>query len=145
MAEPIVSLMNSEFSEDPVGAYARLRERAPLVRIGHPGGPPVWLITRNEDVKAALSDPRLVVNHDNVPGHHGPGVVDRMIEAYGLPEEFRDYGAANMMFQDGADHARLRRLVTPAFSVRRIKALRPRMEQISAELLDALAAKGGAI
>ncbi|MEU7583040.1 cytochrome P450 [Streptomyces sp. NPDC041068] len=142
MAEPIVSLMNPEFADDPVGAYARLREQAPLVRIGHPGGPPVWLITRCEDVKAALSDPRLVVDYSNVPGHQGLSVVDQMVEAFDLPDEFRDYGAANMMFQDGKDHSRLRRLVTPAFSVRRIKALRPRMEEISAQLLDALARKG---
>ncbi|MEU0602281.1 cytochrome P450 [Streptomyces sp. NPDC006393] len=142
MAEPFVSLTNPEFTDDPIGAYARLREQSPLVRIGFPGGPPVWLITRNEDVKAALSDPRLVVDYSNVPGHQGPGIADQMVAALDLPDEFVPYVAANMMLKDGKEHARQRRLVTPAFSVRRIKALRPRIEEISARLLDALAAKG---
>jgi cytochrome P450 len=142
MAEPFVSLTNPEFTDDPIGAYARLREQSPLVRIGFPGGPPVWLITRNEDVKAALSDPRLVVDYSNVPGHQGPGIADQMVAALDLPDEFVPYVAANMMLKDGKDHARQRRLVTPAFSVRRIRALRPRIEEISAELVDALARKG---
>ncbi|MET7437475.1 cytochrome P450 [Streptomyces sp. NPDC005496] len=142
MAEPIVSLTNPEFTNDPIGAYGRLRESAPLVRIGFPGGPPVWLITRNEDIKAALSDPRLVVDYSNVPGHQGPSVADQMVAALDLPEEFRPYVAANMMLLDGKEHARQRRLVTPAFTVRRINSLRPRIEEISARLLDDLAAKG---
>ncbi|OQD51811.1 hypothetical protein BM536_037835 [Streptomyces phaeoluteigriseus] len=142
MTEPIVSLMNPEFADDPIASYARLRERSPLVRVGFPGGPPVWLITRNEDIKAALSDPRLVVDYSNVPGHQGFSVVDQMVASLDLPDEFRDYVAANMMLKDGQDHARQRRLVTPAFTVRRIKALRPRIEEISARLLDALAQKG---
>ncbi|MFE7853271.1 cytochrome P450 [Streptomyces sp. NPDC057403] len=142
MTEPIVSLTNPEFTDDPICAYARLREQSPLVRIGFPGGPRVWLVTRNEDVKAALSDPRLVVDYSNVPGHQGPSVADQMVAALDLPDEFRPYVAANMMLKDGKEHARQRRLVTPAFTVRRMKALRPRVEEISAQLLDALAAKG---
>ncbi|MGC4984755.1 cytochrome P450 family protein [Streptomyces sp. DT193] len=142
MAESIVSLTNPEFTENPVCAYARLREEAPLVRIGFPGGPRVWLVTRNEDVKAALSDPRLVVDYSNVPGHQGPSVADQMVAALDLPDEFVPYVAANMMLKDGKEHARQRRLVTPAFTVRRMKALRSRIEEISAEFLDALALKG---
>ncbi|MGC0422069.1 cytochrome P450 family protein [Embleya sp. AB8] len=142
MAEPIVTLTNREFTDDPIGAYARLREKSPLVRVGFPGGPPVWLITRNEETKAALSDPRLVVAYSNVPGHRGPSVVDLMVETLDLPDEFRDYVAANMMILDGEAHARQRRLVTPAFTARRIKEMRPRIEAISARLIETLARKG---
>jgi cytochrome P450 len=142
MAEPIVSLLSSEFEEDPIGAMARLREMSPLVRIGFPGGPPVWLITRNEGVRAALSDPRLVADFSNVPGHQGPSMADQMAAVFDLPDEYRDAAAANMMLQDGEYHARLRRLVAPAFTGRRIRALRPRIEDISARLVDALAQKG---
>jgi cytochrome P450 len=46
------------------------------------------------------------------------------------------------MLVDGQYHSRLRRLVTPAFTARRMKALRPRIEEISAQLIDALAQKG---
>src|ERR1700742_4006079 len=142
MTEPFVSLLNPEFVTDPVGALARLREMAPLVRIGFPGGPPVWLITRNEDVKAALSDPRLVVDIGNVPGYQGSSIADQTVASLGVPEDFRDYHTTNMMLRDGQDHARLRRLVMPAFTARRIKALRPRIEEISSRLIDALTQKG---
>ncbi|MFF3554995.1 cytochrome P450 family protein [Streptomyces tsukubensis] len=146
MAEPVISLLDPEFHDDPIGAYARLREMAPLVPIGFPGGPPVWLITRNQDISAALTDPRLVVDYRNVPGHQGPSLADQTIEAFGIPAEHHDdlraYSAANLGLVDGKYHTRLRRLVTPAFSVRRIKALRPRIEEISARLVDTLALKG---
>ncbi|MFF7934435.1 cytochrome P450 [Streptomyces sp. NPDC007940] len=142
MAEPIVSLLNPEFEEDPIGAFARLRETAPLVRIGFPGGPPVWLITRSEEFKEAWSDPRLVTNIGNVPGHRGPSIADQALMSLDVPKELLRYFTSNLMLQDGAEHARLRRLVAPAFSVRRIKALRPRIEEVSTRLLDAFAEKG---
>lgn len=141
MTKPIISLLNPEFVDDPIGTYARLREMSPLVRIGFPGGPPVWLITRNEDTKAALSDPRLVVDASNVPGHAGPSLAEQTMATLGLPEEIRGPLVTSLMHQDGRDHARLRRLVMPAFTTRRMKALRPRIEEISAQLLDALVRK----
>ncbi|WP_328675199.1 cytochrome P450 family protein [Streptomyces sp. NBC_00343] len=142
MAEPIVSLLNPEFEDDPVGAFGRLREQAPLVRIGFPGGPPVWLITRSEEFKAAWSDPRLVTNVSNVPGQEGPSIADQALASLDVPDELLRYFTSNLMLQDGPVHSRLRRLVAPAFSVRRIKALRPRIEEVSARLLDAFAKKG---
>jgi cytochrome P450 len=45
----------------------------------------------------------------------------------------------HMLNVDPPDHTRLRRLVSAAFTVRRIEALRPRIEQITDELLDAMA------
>ncbi|MFI1018276.1 cytochrome P450 [Streptomyces sp. NPDC020965] len=142
MAEPIVSLLNPEFEEDPIGAFARLRERSPLVRIGFPGGPPVWMITRSEELKKAWSDPRLVTNISNVPGHRGPSIADQVLATLDVPNEMLRYFTSNLMLQDGKNHTRLRRLVAPAFTVRRMKALRPRIEEVSARLLDALAQKG---
>ncbi|GGW20708.1 cytochrome P450 [Streptomyces capoamus] len=138
--------MDPEFTHDPNRAYARLREQAPLVRIGTPGAPPVWLVTRCADVRSMLSDPEIVVDHANVPGNEGTSLMDQLLGALDLPDdfraEFRTY-ARNMMFVDGDEHARLRKLILPAFAVKRIKALRPAIEEMSARLLDALAAKGG--
>ncbi|MGY5059955.1 cytochrome P450 family protein [Streptomyces sp. 900105755] len=142
MAEPLVSLLDPEFEEDPVGALARLREISPLVRIGFPGGPPVWLITRDKEIKEVMSDPRFVAGISKVPGHQGPSIQEQLLSSLDLPDEMVDYSKSNLQVQDGADHARLRRLVTPAFSGRRIKALRPRIEETSARLIDALAQKG---
>jgi cytochrome P450 len=142
MTEPTVSLLNPEFVEDPIRAYGRLREKAPLVRIGFPGGPPVWLITRHAELKAAMSDPRLVVDAGNVPGHSGPSIASQAVASLGVPEDIREAYTSNMTHKDGPEHARLRRLVLPAFTARRIGALRPRVEEISARLVGALAEKG---
>ncbi|WP_369226882.1 cytochrome P450 [Streptomyces sp. R39] len=142
MADPVVSLLDPEFEDDPIGAFARLREMAPLVPVGFPGGPPVWLITRSEEFKAAWSDPRLVTNISNVPGHQGPSIADQALTSLDVPAELLRYFTSNLMLQDGKEHVRLRRLVAPAFSVRRIKALRPRIEEISTQLIEAFAEKG---
>ncbi|MFI7547027.1 cytochrome P450 [Actinoplanes sp. NPDC049599] len=141
MREP-VSLADPAFLDDPVRGFTRLRDHAPLVRIGMPGGPPVWLVTRYDEVKQALSDPRLVVDHARVPGHSGLSVVEQIIQAYGMPREFWEY-AANMTFMDGADHNRLRRLIVPVFTRRRITEMAPRVEKISRELLGKLTEAGG--
>jgi cytochrome P450 len=137
---PVVSVIDSEFISDSIRGYAHLRERAPLIRMGSPDVPPVWLVTRCDDVKAALSDPRFVVDFGNVPGYEGLGLADQILLALGLPSEHREY-ATSMLLSDGEAHARLRRLIAPAFSARRIKAMRSRVEQIAQELVAALAEK----
>ncbi|MCM2390041.1 cytochrome P450 family protein [Streptomyces albipurpureus] len=140
--EPIVSLLDPEFEDDPVGVLARLREMGPLVRVGFPGGPRVWLITRGEEIKAALSDPRFVADIGKVPGHQGPSIAEQLLVSLDLPEELLGSFKDNLQVQDGENHARLRRLAAPAFAPRRIKALRPRIEETSARLVEALAEKG---
>lgn len=142
VTEPIVSLLDPEFEDDPVGALTRLREMSPLARIGFPGGPPVWLITRGEEIKAALSDPRFVMDINKVPGHQGISIAEELLASLDLSDEIVDYSKSNLQIQDGQNHARLRRLVASAFTARRIEALRPRIEEISARLIDAFAQKG---
>ncbi|MET7485631.1 cytochrome P450, partial [Streptomyces sp. NPDC005538] len=45
--------------DHPYDVYRRLRDSAPVHRIAGPDGTPAWLVTRYEDVRAALADPRL--------------------------------------------------------------------------------------
>ncbi|MFF4732251.1 cytochrome P450 [Streptomyces mirabilis] len=140
--EPVVSLLSPEFEDDPVGALARLRDRSPLVRVGFPGGERVWLVTRAEDIRKVMSDPRFVVDVSKVPGHEGPSLTEQMVATLDLSDELSDYFGANLMLEDGQSHVRLRRVLAPAFTNRRIEALRPRIEEISAQLLDTLERKG---
>ncbi|MCM2390470.1 cytochrome P450 [Streptomyces albipurpureus] len=140
--EQVVSLLAPEFEEDPIGALARLRERSPLVRVGFPGGKRVWLMTRSEEIRKVVSDPRFVVDASRVPGHEGPSVTEQVLATLDLSDKLRDYFGVNLMLEDGESHVRLRRFLAPAFTVRRIEALRPRIEEISASLLDVLDRKG---
>jgi cytochrome P450 len=137
---PTVNLADEELLRDPPRGYARIREQAPLVRGVSPGMDPVWLVTRYDDVRMVLSDPRFVNNPANVPGMGLQSVTEQMLRARGIPAEYMKYRLNQMLEFDGADHARLRGLVSQAFTVRRVAALRPRTEEITENLLDRLPA-----
>ncbi|MDQ0383091.1 cytochrome P450 [Amycolatopsis thermophila] len=108
--------------------FADLRANEPLIRVRLPYGEPGWLATRYEDVKVVLSDPRFSraasLEHDE----------PRMRPTPSQP--------GSILSMDPPDHSRLRRLVTKAFTVRRIEELRPRVRQIADELVDAMIAQG---
>jgi cytochrome P450 len=139
-----VNLMDPEFTNNPMRAYGRLREQAPVVPVLFPGVPtPIWLITRYDEVKAALMDERFVLDRNNVPGIDEPSAMDHMMDALGIPEEFRQY-LKGMLTKDGKSHNRLRRLVAPAFTARRIQSLRPHVEHIAEQVAKQLKEKDGA-
>ncbi|QNP71118.1 cytochrome P450 [Streptomyces roseirectus] len=100
----------------------------PVLRVRLPFGGDGWLVTRHADVRTVLADPRF--SRAAAVGDHVPRTV-----AVGLP-------STSMLSMDPPDHTRLRRRVTNAFSVRRLKALRPRIEEIVHELLDTMEATG---
>ncbi|UNO43508.1 cytochrome P450 [Streptomyces sp. MST-110588] len=112
---------------DPYPTYARLRAAAPVHRIALPDGSPVWLVTREADVRAGLTDPRLSVNK----AHSGTGY-----RGFALPPALD----ANLLNIDPADHLRLRRLVSQGFTPRRVEGLRRRVQEAADRLADGLAA-----
>jgi cytochrome P450 len=89
-------------------------------------------VTRHDDVRAVLADPRVVA------ATAGADVRARTFLAMGVPEHLLGYLTSSIADHDGAAHTRLRRLVSRAFTVRRVAALRPHVERIAAELLDGL-------
>ncbi|MEU9887020.1 cytochrome P450 [Sphaerisporangium sp. NPDC051011] len=136
-----VNLMDPGLMADPFAGYGRLREEAPLVRGTFFGrGTPMWLATRYEDVKMVLGDHRFVNNPASVPGLDVENIRRRELGARGIPADLAEYVLESVLDADGADHIRLRRLVSRAFTARRVSELRPRVEQITEELLDRLAA-----
>ncbi len=123
------------FNVDPYSTFARLRQE-PVRRV-RMLGLPAWLVTRYEDVRQALADPRLsndVRNASPAAIAAAPWLDAR--EAFGI--------GRNMMQTDPPDHTRLRRLVGAAFTPGRIEALRPRIQQIADELVDEFLPRGRA-
>ncbi|MGW8379809.1 cytochrome P450 [Streptomyces sp. ODS28] len=114
------------FAAAPYEVYGRLREEAPVHRVALPDGSPVWLVMRDEDVRAGLADPRLSVNKaHSATGYRG----------FSLPPALD----ANLLNIDHEDHIRLRRLVSQGFTPRHTEKLRARTEEVAEGLADRLA------
>src|SRR5689334_19090112 len=97
-------------------------------RITTPVGDPAWLVAGHDDVRTLLADPRLGRSHPD-PEHAARTSRSAL---FGGP-----LGDAET---EAADHAAMRRMLAPAFSARRMAALRPRVAALVDELLDALIA-----
>jgi cytochrome P450 len=119
-----IDLTDPDVVRDPFTAYGRARELAPVARLGAPGFGPMWVFTRHDGARAMLADPRFELSSAS---YQRPDV----------PEDCLPY-LTTMSEMDGPEHARLRRLVAPAFTARRATDFRPRIEPIVDALLDDL-------
>jgi cytochrome P450 len=122
-----------EYTGDPYPFYARLRDQAPVTRVVLEGLP-LWLVTRYDDIREGLSDPRL--SNDTTLADD----VTRAVPWVGA----QAMATRHVLRADPPDHTRLRRLVAKAFTPRRIEALRPRIQQITDELVGAIRPRGHA-
>lgn len=110
-------------------AYAQLAAVAPVRRIVLPGGELAWLVTSYDAVRTALADPRLVKG--------GPPPTGA-----GMPVDASLAMNSDLLHLDPPDHTRLRRLVSTAFTRRRVEGLAPRIGEIADGLLDSALADG---
>jgi cytochrome P450 len=129
-------LYSEEFRADPQATFARMREHDPVFcQPGIDGVTPIWFVTRYEDAAAVLlddkrfvRDPRLALTEEELAAQERSPVLEAIDN--------------HMLNRDGDDHRRLRRLVTKAFTPRMVEQLRPRIQAIADELLDAVEARG---
>lgn len=128
-AIPLVSLDEDIYYQRPAEFFSGLRESRPVTQVQMPGGRRAWVITRYEDARAALADPRLATNV-----HHWPG------GAQFRPSEEAGGVHAHLLHNDPPVHTRLRRPVHKAFTPYRMSRLRPRVVEITAGLLDEMMA-----
>ncbi|QBI53279.1 cytochrome P450 family protein [Streptomonospora litoralis] len=122
---------------DPYTGFGRIREQAPVARARNFDGSRIWLVTRHDDVRAVLDDPRFANDPTSVPGIDTDKRAEMLVQL-GLPREYVRYLADSILDTDRPDHTRLRKLVSRTFTVRRVHELLPRVEEITAELLDTL-------
>ncbi len=122
-----------EILADPYPVLHHLQDEDPVHWSEILGG---WVLTRYDDVKAALGDPRLssdritpFVNHYAKGGGGELGELGRLVGLWAV-------------FTDPPTHTRLRGLMNRAFTSRAVEQLRPRIEEIVAELLGAVQPSG---
>ncbi|QYC43378.1 Cytochrome P450-SU1 [Nonomuraea coxensis DSM 45129] len=123
----------------PPPEYADLREQAPLVRAELPGGA-VWLVTRHAEAQRVLSGTGISTS-PATPGHPhhvflpgGATPERRALLAENAPGHFIDL--------DPPEHTRFRKLLIPEFTVRRVRELRPGIQDIADRLIDDMLDKG---
>lgn len=124
--------LDAEFIQDPYSLYRRLRVAAPVCEVIMPRGLKVWVVTRYADARDALANP--VLHKDLRPVQH-------LFDRHHTRTSTGGFGAdltAHMLNSDPPDHTRLRKLVAKAFTMRRVELMRPRVEEITEELLAGL-------
>lgn len=121
---------------DPAAELRQLCEDQPVPRVRLTSGTEAWLIARDADARRALADPRFSSNLAP-PGTALPVPGERT-----LAEELSDRMPGTFLEYDPPDHTRLRATVAREFTPAPMRRLRPRIEQITAECLDAAGEAG---
>jgi hypothetical protein len=128
---PIFNPFSPDFLRNPYPAFQQLRSTAPIMRteMGF------WVASRYDDVTAILRDKRFGKCFvQRTEKQHGPDIWEQPVYA-----SMRNW----MLVMDPPDHGRLRGLVARAFAPRHLKALRPRIQQLVDDSLDAVQDNGG--
>ncbi len=111
---------------DPVAELGEVRSREPVSRVNIPFGVNVWLVTGYEEAKAVLGNAKGYSNDfANLVGQHGAS---------------ESHSPGGLGFADPPEHTRLRKLLTPEFTMRRLSRLTPGIKAIIDQRLDAMAA-----
>jgi pimeloyl-[acyl-carrier protein] synthase len=125
MAGVTFNPMDPTFVADPYPTYRQLRTEDPV----HHSPLGFWVLTRYDDVVAALRDPRLAKE----------AIAAFVAARFGAPVPIM---GLSMLDRDPPDHTRLRRLVSTAFTPRVVEGLRPRVQQIVDGLIARAREKG---
>jgi cytochrome P450 len=110
----------------PPAEFAQWREE-PGLRLAMYQGRPAWVVSRYQDIRAALVDPRL--SADTIPDSIMPTGTD-------------DHTPVMFARIDDPEHHRLRRMMTRVFTFRRTDAMRPQIQELVDQHLDAMIANG---
>ena len=122
-----------EHRADPHATWRRLREENPVF---HSRVFAAWMVTRYDDVHHVLRDSNFTADRSQM------GLM-KMIRYFNRKEpDLRNLIERNLLMLEGREHRRLRGLVSKAFTPRRVEMLRPRLESLADELLDAVEGQG---
>lgn len=110
---------------EPVEELGHARDGVGVTRVMTPFGVPAYVVLRYEDVREVLSDSTRFSSALTAVG--SPGVSE---------DELAAMRSGNLIRLDPPEHTRLRRMLTPEFTVRRMRRLAPRITEIVESALD---------
>ncbi|MFD9698286.1 cytochrome P450 [Lentzea sp. NPDC059081] len=114
----VITQLPDDYVQNPHEVHDLLRTEGPVREVRMPRGLKVWFVTRYDEVKAALT---------------APGISKKLVGRVR-----HDALAEHIVFMDPPHHTRLRKLVTKPFTTRQVEKMRPRVEEITAELIAGL-------
>ncbi|GAA2801113.1 cytochrome P450 [Kitasatospora sp. CM 4170] len=127
-------MFSDEYTQDPYPFLAELRKEQPVCKVETPDGVRAWVVSRYEDVRAALSDPRL--GRD----------IGKLYQALGrqLGQEIKpaDEISNHLANSDPPRHTPLRKALTFAFTPKRVRDLRTGWVKVVDDLLDEMVRTG---
>jgi cytochrome P450 len=116
---------------DPIPELGETRASEPVRKLPIPFGANIWLVTGYEESKAVLSDVKTYsTDFANLVGEHGASA---------------SHSPGGLGFADPPDHTRLRKILTPEFTMRRLSRLTPGIQAIIERQLDEMAAVDGPV
>jgi cytochrome P450 len=116
---------------DPVSELGSIRAEAPISRLDLPFGMKGWLVSGYDEAKAVLG--------------RATGVSSDFTNLVGNAGVTEEQNPGGLGFADPPVHTRLRKLLTPEFTMRRLGRLTPRIESIVEEQLDAMEKADGPV
>ena len=130
---PAINLIDPEYFAahgHPWDQYEWLRANAPVFWHDEPDGPGFWAITKYDDIRAISRTPKIFSSYET-------GVMLPDPDPMGL------YAQRLMMLNmDPPQHDRFKLLVSRGFTPKNAPLLRPRIEELAREILDAAMQKG---
>ncbi|MEV5432629.1 cytochrome P450 [Streptomyces sp. NPDC052701] len=132
---PPAPLFSADYFQNPYPTFAWLREHSPVHEFRFPAGNVrTWIVTRYDDVKAVLADPRF--------SSEGGTWGNAEFKEAGLVSGAGSVLEKAVTVVDPPAHTRLRRLAMSTFTPRRIAQWRQTVERVVASALDSCAARG---
>jgi len=132
---PVAFPLERPAPPEPAAEYRRLRAEDPIIKVSLPTEQEAWLVTRHADVRALLVDERMSADrsHPNFP-------LRRPVQQV-LRKGFSAQ-AKSLLALDLPEHTAPRQMLANEFTLRRINTLRPVIQQIVDERIDAMLAAG---
>ncbi|GAA3153506.1 MULTISPECIES: cytochrome P450 [Nonomuraea] len=131
MTETIIMPAGRPTPFDPPAELALLRERGPIVPLAYPDGHQGWLVTGHALAREVLADPRFSARSEL---RHLPTASEAPQGRPAPPGLF--------VAMDPPEHTRYRHLLTGEFTVRRMRRLTERIEEVTRTCLDAMERQG---